>query len=156
MEWTLKENQIAVLALHRCGQSPSTIFKLLKNLNITLRFIYRTIDRYNEVSSVEDKKRIGRPRSVRTPAVIKAIKARIARNPVRKQKLMPLQLLQSVDEDISISGEHKTPSRQVSPNPLPVSASPHTRSSFVSRADVRSPERNGDYVGRDEQEKLLK
>ncbi|XP_059056452.1 unextended protein-like [Achroia grisella] len=67
------------------------------------------------------------------------------------------KLLQSVDEDISISGEHKTPSRQVSPNPLPVSASPHTRASFVSRA---SPEpRNGDlYPGAraDEQEKLLK
>ncbi|KAI8430379.1 hypothetical protein MSG28_000669 [Choristoneura fumiferana] len=92
MEWTLKENRTAVLALHRCGHSPSTIFKLLKNVNITLRFMYRTIDRYNEVSSVGDKKRIGRPRSVRTPAVIKAIKARIARNPDRKQKLMALQM----------------------------------------------------------------
>lgn len=92
MEWTLKENRIAVLALHRCGHKPSTIFKLLKKLNITLRFVYRTIDRYNEVSSVEDKKRTGRPRSARTPAVVKAIKARIARNPVRKQKLMALQM----------------------------------------------------------------
>ncbi|XP_041988868.1 unextended protein-like [Aricia agestis] len=62
------------------------------------------------------------------------------------------KLLQSVDEDISISGEHKTPSRQVSPNP-PVSASPLTRASF-SRT---SPERNGDVFARaDEQEKLLK
>ncbi|KPJ16123.1 Metal transporter CNNM2 [Papilio machaon] len=60
------------------------------------------------------------------------------------------QLLQSVDEDISISGEHKTPSRQVSPNPMPVSASPLTRSSFA-RA---SPDKNGDKP--DEQEKLLK
>ncbi|XP_075989155.1 unextended protein-like [Anticarsia gemmatalis] len=59
------------------------------------------------------------------------------------------KLLQSVDEDISISGEHKTPSRQVSPHP-PVSASPHTRSSF-SRT-----ERNGDLYRADEQEKLLK
>lgn len=64
------------------------------------------------------------------------------------------KLLQSVDEDISISGEHKTPSRQVSPHPQPVSASPHTRSSFA-RA---SPDaRNGDVFARpDEQEKLLK
>ncbi|CAK1597317.1 unnamed protein product [Parnassius mnemosyne] len=62
------------------------------------------------------------------------------------------KLLQSVDEDISISGEHKTPSRQVSPNPILVSASPHTRASFAS------PElRNGDVFARqDEQEKLLK
>ncbi|CAH2100637.1 unnamed protein product [Euphydryas editha] len=57
------------------------------------------------------------------------------------------KLLESVDEDMSISGEHKTPSRQVSPNP-PVSASPLTRASFASRT---SPERIGD-----EQEKLLK
>ncbi|CAH2062185.1 unnamed protein product, partial [Iphiclides podalirius] len=66
-----------------------------------------------------------------------------------------VQLLQSVDEDISISGEHKTPSRQVSPNPVPVSASPLTRASFASRT---SPEpRNGDVFARqDEQEKLLK
>ncbi|XP_052745421.1 unextended protein [Bicyclus anynana] len=64
------------------------------------------------------------------------------------------KLLESVDEDISISGDHKTPSRQVSPNP-PTSASPLTRASFASRA---SPERNGElYAARaDEQEKLLK
>ncbi|RVE44499.1 hypothetical protein evm_010828 [Chilo suppressalis] len=66
------------------------------------------------------------------------------------------KLLESVDEDLSLTGEHKTPSRQVSPNPLPVSASPHTRASFVARA---SPDhRNGDlYPARlEEQEKLLK
>ncbi|XP_072943229.1 unextended protein-like [Epargyreus clarus] len=63
------------------------------------------------------------------------------------------KLLQSVDEDISISGEHKTPSRQVSPNPVPASASPLTRSSFASRA---SPEPRDNYTTRDEQEKLLK
>ncbi|XP_060809108.1 unextended protein [Amyelois transitella] len=60
------------------------------------------------------------------------------------------KLLQSVDEDISITGEHKTPSRQVSPNPIPVSASPHTRASFTRRA---SPARD---IQCDEQEKLLK
>ncbi|KAG6465782.1 hypothetical protein O3G_MSEX015386 [Manduca sexta] len=63
------------------------------------------------------------------------------------------KLLQSVDEDISISGEHKTPSRQVSPHalPPPASASAHTRASFTS------PDRNGDVFARaDEQEKLLK
>ncbi|XP_069363760.1 unextended protein-like isoform X2 [Maniola hyperantus] len=66
------------------------------------------------------------------------------------------KLLESVDEDISISGDHKTPSRQVSPNP-PASASPLTRASFASRM---SPERNGDVFAaratHDEQEKLLK
>ncbi|CAG9789813.1 unnamed protein product [Diatraea saccharalis] len=65
------------------------------------------------------------------------------------------KLLEAVDEDLSLTGDHKTPSRQVSPNPLPVSASPHTRASFARS----SPEhRNGDlYPARlEEQEKLLK
>ncbi|CAK1587638.1 unnamed protein product [Parnassius mnemosyne] len=64
----------------------------MKNLNITKRFVYRTIKRYNEDSSVDDRSRSSRPRSVRTPAVIKAVKARIQRNPKRKQKLLALQM----------------------------------------------------------------
>lgn len=92
MKWSVKEDRIAVIALHRCGHAPSEIFKLLKNLKITQRFVYRTIKRYNEVSSINDKERSGRPRTVRTPGVIKAVKARIARNPVRKQKVMALQM----------------------------------------------------------------
>ncbi|XP_037875807.1 unextended protein isoform X2 [Bombyx mori] len=65
------------------------------------------------------------------------------------------KLLQSVDEDISVSGEHRTPSRQVSPNPPPVSASPHVRATFAS------PDNNGDVytthnLKADEEEKLLK
>ncbi|KAA5709031.1 helix-turn-helix domain-containing protein, partial [Klebsiella pneumoniae] len=92
MEWTLKEDRVAVIALHRCGYAPIKIFNILKNLNITKRFVYRTIKRYNEDSSVDDRSRSGRPRSVRTPAVIKAVKARIQRNPKRKQKLLALQM----------------------------------------------------------------
>ncbi|RVE40705.1 hypothetical protein evm_014646, partial [Chilo suppressalis] len=61
-------------------------------LCIRTRFVYRTIKRYNEDSSVDDRSRSGRPRSVRTPAVIKAVKARIQRNPKRKQKLLALQM----------------------------------------------------------------
>ena len=91
MEWGKKEDRVSVLALHKCGHPPTTIFKLLKNLKITQKFVYRT-NRYNETSSINDKPRTGRPRSVRTPAVIKAVKARIDRNPVRKQKLMSLQM----------------------------------------------------------------
>ncbi|CAH0401786.1 unnamed protein product [Chilo suppressalis] len=90
--WMLKEDRVAVIALHRCGYTPIQIFDILKNLNITKRFVYRTIKRYNEDSSVDDRSRSGRPRSVRTPAVIKAEKARIQRNPKRKQKLLALQM----------------------------------------------------------------
>ncbi|RVE48024.1 hypothetical protein evm_007336 [Chilo suppressalis] len=48
--------------------------------------------RYNEDSSVDDRSRSARPRSVRTPAVIIAVKARIQRNPKRKQNLLTLQM----------------------------------------------------------------
>ncbi|XP_026313925.1 metal transporter CNNM2-like [Hyposmocoma kahamanoa] len=64
------------------------------------------------------------------------------------------KLLQAVDEDISISGEHKTPSRQVSPNPSVVPASPIARVSFSAPRSSPEP-RNGHYR-QDEQEKLLK
>ncbi|RVE44681.1 hypothetical protein evm_010700 [Chilo suppressalis] len=92
MEWTWKEDRVAVIALHRCGYAPIQFFDILKNLNITKRFVYRTIKRYNEDSSVDDRSRSGRPRSVRTPAVIKAVKARIQRNPKCMQTLLALQM----------------------------------------------------------------
>ena len=34
MEWGVKENHVAVIALHNCGESYSQIFKLLKPLKI--------------------------------------------------------------------------------------------------------------------------
>lgn len=92
MEWGLKENRVAVIALHKCGQPPNMIFKLLQKLKINKQFIYRTIHRYSNTLTVDDRKRSGRPRTVRTPAVIKAVKARITRNPVRKQKLLAIQM----------------------------------------------------------------
>ncbi|XP_049883189.1 unextended protein-like [Pectinophora gossypiella] len=65
------------------------------------------------------------------------------------------KLLQSVDEDISISGEHKTPSRQVSPNPAAMS-SPVARASLTSRASPPPRHENAFNGSRDEHEKLLK
>jgi len=35
MKWGVKENHVAVIALHKCGKSYSQIFKLLKQLNIS-------------------------------------------------------------------------------------------------------------------------
>lgn len=73
MEWGTTENRIAVIALHKCKKTAVEIFKLLKPLKITQKFVYRTIKRYNELSSVNDRPRAGRPRTIRTPAAIKAI-----------------------------------------------------------------------------------
>jgi len=43
MEWGVKENHVAVIALHNCGKSYSQIFELLKPLKISRLFIYRAI-----------------------------------------------------------------------------------------------------------------
>ncbi|RVE41612.1 hypothetical protein evm_013738 [Chilo suppressalis] len=95
MEWTLKEDRVAVIALHRCSYAPIQIFDILKILNITKRFVYRTIKRYNEDSSVDDRSRSGRPRSV-----IKAVKARIQRNP--KMGLSRTPVKRVLNEDLGL------------------------------------------------------
>lgn len=92
MNWGKMEDRVSVIALHKCGHSPNTIFKLLQKLGITLRFVYRTIKRWTNTQSVVDLQKSGRPRTVRTPAVIKAVRARFRRNPVRRQKIMALQM----------------------------------------------------------------
>jgi len=40
MEWSVKENHVAVIALHNCRKFDSQIFKLLKLLKISRMFIY--------------------------------------------------------------------------------------------------------------------
>lgn len=88
----MKENRVAVIALHKCGKSPSDIFNLLKPLNISRMFVYRAIKRYDELLGTEDRGRSGRPRTVRTPSVVKAVRERIRRNPLRIQKIMSREL----------------------------------------------------------------
>ena len=56
---------------HNEGKSASEISKIL---SINRWIVYRTIKRYEDTGSTQDRFREGRPRSVRTPAV---------RNPVR-------------------------------------------------------------------------
>lgn len=92
MEWGDKENRIAVIALHKVGMEPNAIFKTLHTLGISKIFVFRAINRYNETSSVCDRKRSGRPRSVRTKKVVKAVRERIRRNPVRKQKILSREM----------------------------------------------------------------
>ena len=43
MEWTDKENHVAVIAIHKCGIERARIFELLKPLNITCVFVYRAV-----------------------------------------------------------------------------------------------------------------
>lgn len=115
MEWGNKENRIAVIALHKCNKSATEIFNLLKPLKISKKFIYRTVKRYNEISSVEDRARSGRPRETRTPEVIKAVRERIRRNPLRKQKIMaremkvpPRTMSRIIKQDLGLGAYRRT------------------------------------------------
>lgn len=49
------------------------IFKLLKEFDVSSDIIYCTVKRLVETDSIADRKRSGRPLSVRTPAVIKKL-----------------------------------------------------------------------------------
>ena len=51
-------------------------------------FVIRTIKRYQETGSVEDRTRSGRPCTVVTPKVCKAVREQIRRNPRRSMRKM--------------------------------------------------------------------
>jgi inhibitor of nuclear factor kappa-B kinase subunit alpha len=84
--------RVGVIALYKAGHQPTKIIKLLKNIGVKKQFVYDTIKRYQDTGSTEDRPRTGRPRSAKTPKMIRKLKARIRRNPFRKQKKLALQL----------------------------------------------------------------
>lgn len=55
-------------------------------------FVYRAIKLFDDTGDVKDRQRTGRARTVRTAEAIKAVKARIRRNPVRKQKILSREM----------------------------------------------------------------
>jgi hypothetical protein len=83
IESDVKENHVAVTALHNCGKSYSQIFKPLKQLKIKC---------YKELGRVEDRARPGRLKSVMAEAAIKTVWVRICQNPLWKQKIMSRKL----------------------------------------------------------------
>lgn len=77
-----------IIELHEKGLRPPEIYKSGKNLKINRMFIKRTIDRYLETSSIKDRQRSGRPRTSRTPKLIKNVREKIRRNPRRSMRQM--------------------------------------------------------------------
>jgi len=83
MEWSVYHNRIRVV-----GQ----IFSLLKPLGISSKFVCRTAKRYTDTGDVVDCLRSGRPRTVRGKTIIEAMRSRIQKNPLRKQKVIARDL----------------------------------------------------------------
>ena len=96
MNLTTKECQrAAVLQLYLSGHRLCDIFKALEKSGMKRRTVYDIVHRYLDTGSVSDRKRSGRPRTVRTPAMLKALTARIRRSPRRSQKKLALQIMVS-------------------------------------------------------------
>jgi inhibitor of nuclear factor kappa-B kinase subunit alpha len=88
----MNEKRSMVEFFYEQNFSPAQIFHRLKNDGFSRLFIRRTINRLKETGSVDDRKRSGRRRAVRTPARIKAVGARIRRNPRRSQRKLASQM----------------------------------------------------------------
>jgi transposase len=103
MVWGVKEEHLAVSALHNCGKSYSQIFKLLKPFKISRMFIYRAIKHYKELRRVEDMARSGHLKYVRHEAASKTVWERIRRNQLWK-KIMSRKLNISIQSSRASSG----------------------------------------------------
>ena len=77
MELGVKENHVALIALHNCGKSYSQIFELLKPLKILRMFNYWSIKCYEELWRVEDRGQLGCQKSLRAQVAIKIVQERI-------------------------------------------------------------------------------
>lgn len=110
MEWGDIENRIVVVGLLKCNMEKGDIFRTLRPLGITRNFVYRAVKLFGDTGGVRDRQRSGRPRTVRTPKAIKAVKKRIDRKPLRKQKILSreMQISQKsmsriIKEDLGLS-----------------------------------------------------
>ena len=70
------------------GKTRSQILHAGKEMKLNRMFIKRTLDRFQETQSTEDRPRPGRPKSCRTPVAIKKIRDKIRRNPRQSMRKM--------------------------------------------------------------------
>src|SRR5215469_11343569 len=88
----LKRKREAIILHHQLGKTNAEIVRLLKNANVNKMLVSRTIKRFAETGSTEKRRSSGRPRSKRTPAMVKALRSRIRRNPRQRQQKLALQM----------------------------------------------------------------
>ncbi|KAI6651345.1 hypothetical protein LOD99_5311 [Oopsacas minuta] len=79
----------AVIELHKNGHSNSETVKSLKTNKM---FVSRTIFRFLETGSIQDRSRKGRKRTVRTSTLRKNVKRRISRNPGRSMRKLAKEI----------------------------------------------------------------
>lgn len=97
---TMKQYREIVVKRFLHGERPGDIFRLLKPHGVKRNFVYKTIRRFQETASTKDRARSGRPRSARTPRVIKVVRERIRRKKNRSIRKM------AADLNVSIGTAH--------------------------------------------------
>lgn len=75
----LKRN--SVIALHLSGKRPKQILSELHHLNINRKFVYRTIKRLSDASTLNKREKPGPQRTARSQQNVSRLKRRITRNP---------------------------------------------------------------------------
>ena len=77
-----------VLNLHLKGFKQIYIYRALKKFDINLKFVHRTVKRYNTTGTIKIKQKTGRKRSVRTKRLVKLVRDKIRRNPERSARCL--------------------------------------------------------------------
>lgn len=113
------EKREAIIRLHHAGESSRNIAKALKSMNVSKSTVSYTIRRYKETLSVKNRTIPGRPRSVRTKALVKATRSKISRNGKRSMRKMASEagvkresMRKIVREDLNMSA-YKLQKRQL-------------------------------------------
>jgi hypothetical protein len=88
----MNSRRAAVIELYLGGKTPTEILKALSGRGVKRLFIYRTIKRYQETHTIEDRGRSGRPRTATAPRVVKTVALRIRRNPRRSMRKMAREI----------------------------------------------------------------
>src|SRR5947209_5575952 len=88
----MNPNRSLVKTYFEEGKSATEIFRLLKNQGVKRPFVYYWCKRFREGGSINDAKKSGRPRSVRTKKLIKVVCDRIRRNPERRCRKLVTEL----------------------------------------------------------------
>lgn len=88
----MKSDREIIIKKFISGMSAGAIFRELKHHGICRSYVYRTINRYNETGSNENRPKCGRKRTIRTDGTIKIVRERIRRNCDRSARKMAAEL----------------------------------------------------------------
>ncbi len=77
MEWSDYHSHVTIVGLRKVRKTGTQIFTLLKSQRISQKFVYRTIQRYNETGNAVDHPHAGHPHTTRTSKVVEAVRSRI-------------------------------------------------------------------------------